>query len=184
MDKASIVIVLNARQLHRLQRQVKTLYDEDFDLDMLRRWRDGWERELAFLHLDPELIADIDTLTAEMESGSYSESTLDSARTRVACYRAESWATLKDIGIDLSAYMNDFGAVDPALKRRFKRKYEANKRLTNQQQADWLKKIALPWLDAWIAGRVAKVQMADMMAAKQERVGGVIDAAKRFLRRR
>ena len=183
MDKASIVIVLNARQVGRLQRQVKSLYDEDFDVDTLRRWRDGWERELAFLHLDPDLIPGIDMLIAEMESGSYSESTLDRARTRVACYRPASWSTLKEIGIDLSAYMNDFGAVDPDLKRRFKRKYEANGRLTNQQQADWLKKIALPWLDAWIAGRVAKVQMADMIAAKQERVGGVINAAKRFLRR-
>ena len=184
MDKASIAVILNARQLGRLQRQVKSLYDGDFDLETLRRWRDGWERELAFLHLDPELIADIDTLTAEMESGSYSESTLDNARTRVACYRPASWATLRELGIDLSGYMNDFGAVDPDLKRQFKRKYEANKRLTSQQQADWLKKIVLPWLEAWQAGRIAKVQIADTIAAKQEQVDGVINAAKRFLRRR
>ena len=184
MDKASIAVILNARQLGRLQRQVKSLYDEDFDVDTLRRWRDGWERELAFLQLDPELIQDVDTLIAEMESGSYSESTLDSARTRVACYRPASWATLRELGIDLSGYMNDFGAVDPDLKRQFKRKYEANKRLTSQQQADWLKKIVLPWLEAWQAGRIAKVQIADTIAAKQEQVDGVINAAKRFLRRR
>ena len=56
MDKAAIAVVLNARQVGRLQRQVKSLYDEHFDLDTLRRWRNGWEREVAFLQLDPELI--------------------------------------------------------------------------------------------------------------------------------
>jgi hypothetical protein len=94
-------------------------------------------------------------LLAEMEPGAYTEATLDNARTRVACYRPASWSLLKEIGVDLSAHMNDFGAVDPALKARFRKQYEQNRWPSNQAQAEWLKKLALPWADEWLDQRKA-----------------------------
>ena len=121
----------------------------------LRRWRDAWEAELAFLKVHPELLPAVDALLAEMAAGAYSASTLDSARTRVACYRSGTWSLLKEMGVDLSAYMDDFGAVDPDLKARFHQQYERQRRLSNQAQSDWLKRIALPWVDAWLAERMA-----------------------------
>ena len=184
MNDTQIVIVLNARQVERLQRQVKALYNETFDYATLQRWRDVWAAELAFLKLDPNLLPDVDALLAEMETGDYTEATLDSARTRVACYRPASWSLLKEIGVDLSAHMNDFGAVDPALKARFRKQYEKKHRLSNQAQADWLKEIALPWVDAWLDGRMAMYERARRHVERREKVGSVINAAKRFLGRR
>ena len=147
MNDKAIAIILNARQVDRLQRQVTVLYDETFDYATLTRWRDAWESELAFLKVHPDL--------AEMAAGAYPASTLDSARTRVACYRSGTWSLLKEMGVDLSAYMDDFGAVDPDLKARFHQQYECQRRLSTQAQSDWLKRIALPWVDAWLAERVA-----------------------------
>ena len=103
MNATHIAIVLNGRQVERLQRQVKALYNETFDYATLKRWRDTWEAELAFLKLHPDLLPDIDALIAEMEAGNYTEATLDNARTGAVCYRPASWSLLGEIGVDLGA---------------------------------------------------------------------------------
>ena len=77
-----------------------------------------------------------------------------------------------------------FLRLHPDLKARFRRQYEKNRRLSNQAQADWLKKIALPWVDAWLDQRMALYEGASRHVERRERVGSVINAAKRFLGRR
>jgi hypothetical protein len=178
MNNTQIVIVLLSRQQDRLSRQIKALFDEDFDYRTLQRWRDGWAK-LPLLKYHPDLLPCVDALLAEMAEGGCSLPVIDSARVEVWSYHKACWPRLKELGIDLSAYMNDFGAIDPELKRRFRRKYERKRRLSPTEQAHWLKAILLPMVDAHVAGNVAKVGLADSIARKQRRV---IDAAQRFIR--
>jgi len=42
MKDLDIAMILLGRQQDRLSRQIKALYDEDFDYRTLQRWRDGW----------------------------------------------------------------------------------------------------------------------------------------------
>ena len=97
MNDEALAIILNARQVDRLQRQVTVLYDETFDYHTLKRWRDAWEAELAFLKIHPELLPDVDALLAEMQTGAYSASTLDSARTKTKGH-PHCWPSLQTKG--------------------------------------------------------------------------------------
>jgi len=179
LNNIQIAIVLLGRQQDRLSRQIRALYDEDFDYRTLQRWRDGWA-ELPLLKYHPDLLPCEDALLAEMAEGRCPLSVMDSARVEVWSYHKACWPRLKELGIDLSAYMNDFGAIDPELKRGFRRRYERKRRLSPTEQADWLKAILLPMVDAHVAGNVAKVGLANSIARRQSRV---IDAVKRFMKK-
>ncbi|KAF0279153.1 hypothetical protein FPL11_09875 [Spiribacter aquaticus] len=179
MNDTQIVIVLLSRQQDRLSRQIKALYDEAFDYSTLRRWRDGWA-ELPLLKYHPDLLPCVDALLAVMAEGRCPLRVMDSARVEVWSYHKACWPRLKELGVDLSGYMNDFGAIDPELKRRFRRRYERKRRLSPTEQAHWLKDTLVPMVDAHVASNVAKVELAGSIARKQRRV---IDAVNRFRRR-
>jgi hypothetical protein len=179
MKDLDISIVLLGRQQDRLSRQIKALYDEDFDYRTLQRWRDGWA-DLPLLKYHPGLLPCVDALLAEMAEGRCPVAVMDSARVEIWSYHKTCWPRLKELGVDLSAYMNDFGAIDAELKRRFRRQYEGKRRLSPTEQAHWLKDILVPMVDAHVASNVAKVGLASSIARKQRRV---IDAVKRFRRR-
>jgi hypothetical protein len=181
MKDLDIAIVLLGRQQDRLSRQIKALFADDFDYPTLKRWRGGWASELPLLKYHPELLPAVDALLEEMEEGLCPFSVMDKARLEVWKYHKACWPLLKDMGIDLGAYMDDFGAIDPELKRRFRRKYESKKRLTNQQQADWLQSILVPWVDGQLAKRRRNASVLMATADGYSKARKIVDAAKRFM---
>ena len=183
MTNPQIALVLLGRQQDRLSRQIKALFGEDFDYPTLKRWRDGWATELPLLHHHPELIPAVDRLLEEMAEGRCPPSAIETARLEIYTYHKACWPRLKTLGINLSGYMNDFGAIDPSLKRRFRRQYEFKKRLTNQQQAEWLESILVPWVDGELTKRRRNASVLMATADGYSKARRVIDAAKRFMKK-
>jgi hypothetical protein len=126
MNDTQISIVLLGRQQDRLSRQIKTLYDEDFDYRTLQRWRDDWA-ELPLLKYHLDLLPSVDALLEELEGDRCPFPVMDKARLELWKYHKDCWPLLKDMGIDLGAYMDDFGAIDSDLKATFGQKYEQKK---------------------------------------------------------
>lgn len=116
-----------------------------------------------------------------MAEGQCSSSVMETARLEIYSYHKTCWPRLKELGINLGAYMNDFGAIDPDLKRRFRRQYESKKRLTNQQQADWLQSILVPWVDDQLAKRRRNASVLMATADGYRKARKIVDAAKRFM---
>jgi len=183
MKDLDVAIVLLGRQQDRLSRQIKALYDEDFDYPTLKRWRDGWSSELPLLKYHPEFFPAVDALLEEMEGDRCPFPVMDKARLEVWKYHKACWPFLKDMGIDLGAYMDDFGAIDSDLKARFRQEYEQKKRLTNQEQADWLRSILVPQIDNWLAKRARKASILMATTEAHSKANKVVDAARRFMKK-
>ncbi|MBY5269448.1 hypothetical protein [Spiribacter salinus] len=79
--------------------------------------------------------------------------------------------------------MDDFGAIDSDLKARFRQKYEQKKRLTNQEQGDWVKSILVPQIDDWSAKRARKASILMATTEAHSKANKVVDAARQFMKK-
>ena len=144
-DPALIAVLIN-REHSRLSSQVKTLEKtlqapfSDREYQRLKNLAAQWRDLLAFDDGAPELAEALETfIVAYRQQSPDRESLHDEVVFQAGIYRKGHWAITKHFIPDVSKSMDNFGGVKAKSREEFKRHYEADRKLTIEEQSQLLK---------------------------------------------
>ena len=134
------------REHSRLSSQVKTLEKalqvpfSDKEHQRLKNLAAQWRNLLAFDDGAPKLAEALETFIAAYQQQSPDRERLhDEVVFQAGIYRMGHWALIKHFIPDISKSMDKFGGVTAKCREVFKRRYEADRKLTIEEQSQLLK---------------------------------------------
>ena len=143
---ADIIAILVSREHSRLSSQVKTLKKalqvpfSDKEHQRLVQLAANWRNLLAFDDGAPKLAEALETfIVAYRQQSPDRERLHDEVVFQAGIYRMGHWALIKHFIPDVSKSMDKFGGVTAKCREVFKRRYEADRKLTIEEQSQLLK---------------------------------------------
>ena len=143
---ADIIAILVSREHSRLSSQVKTLEKalhapfSDKEHQRLVQLAANWRSLLAFDDGAPKLAEALEAfIGAYQQQSPDQEKFHDEVVFQAGIYRMGHWALIKHFIPDVSKSMDKFGGVTAKCREVFKRRYEADRKLTIEEQSQLLK---------------------------------------------
>ena len=143
---ADIIAILVSREHSRLSSQVKTLEKalhapfSDKEHQRLVQLAANWRSLLAFDDGAPKLAEALETFIAAYQQQSPDQERFhDEVVFQAGIYRMGHWALIKHFIPDISKSMDKFGGVTAKCREVFKHRYEADRKLTIEEQSQLLK---------------------------------------------
>lgn len=146
LDDLAIALILTQREQQRLSNQAKRLSRCDMDVIQLSTLKQRWKLSLGYRMHASALLASLDDLIAQLKQDkNYQEGFFELAA-QIGTYNKSTWALLRKTYGSLTPYIDRWGKVRPHYRYTFEQTYEANAKLSVEDQAAWLHQL-LPAMD-------------------------------------
>ena len=161
-DSLPTLLILTQREHQRLNNQIKRLLTYALDEQALKKYRDGWIKNLGFTDYLPLLVQALDHLIDLLEHGEYEPEAYDEVVIQLEQYQHRSWKFIRSAFGSISLYMDGWLKVKPEYRYQFQQQYEADRRLSVQEQGQMIRSL----LDA-VADRRDPYNLRHKPAEKQ-----------------
>lgn len=146
LDDLAIALILTQREQQRLSNQAKRLSRCDMDVTQLSTLKQRWKLSLGYRMYAPTLLASLDDLIEQLQQDVNHKAGFDELAAQISTYNKSNWALLRQTYGSLNPYIDRWGKIHPHYRYAFEQTYEANAKLSVEDQAAWLHQL-LPAMD-------------------------------------